>query len=242
MSLRVDRTLSKGKKMDYVVPAEQLPAVPVMGTIGMYPVRRIYCVGRNYGEHVKEMGGDPKKDPPVFFTKPANAVVIEGSPVHYPTETADLHHEVELVVAIGSGGKGLDPIDAQQCVYGYAVGVDLTRRDLQSLAKKGGKPWDVAKGFDDSAPISAINPITHIVHPQNARISLEVNGELRQDADIAEMIWTVPEIIAELSRYFELCAGDLIFTGTPSGVGALERGDHVKASIEGIAELVFDIV
>lgn len=228
--------------MEFVFAPGKLPIVPLYGSAQIFPVHRIYCVGRNYGDHVKEMGGDPKSEPPVFFNKPADAIVIENQSVAYPQATSDLHHEVELVVALGSGGKNINPDDALHCVFGYAVGVDLTRRDLQAVAKKDGRPWDVAKGFDQSAPISPINPISNLItHPHAGSITLSVNGELRQNADLDEMIWSVTEIICELSGYYELKTGDLIFTGTPAGVAALKKGDTVLAEIEKIGSLEFKI-
>lgn len=228
--------------MTYVFTPPPTPAVPVADQDALYAVNRIYCVGQNYSDHVKEMGGDPRKNPPIFFSKPANAVVTGNAPVNYPQATAELHHEVELVVALGSGGKEIALEQALDCVYGYAVGVDFTRRDLQQLAKQGGKPWDVAKGFDQSAPISAIQAVGDNPHPSQGRIQLSVNGEQRQCADLTDMIWSVAEIIAELSRYFELCRGDLIFTGTPAGVSSVLAGDRIAASISGVGELEFDLV
>jgi len=216
--------------------------VPVQFSEEKFPVHRIYCVGRNYADHVKEMGGDPKAEPPIFFSKPADAVVTSGADVRYPQATADLHHEVELVVALQSGGKHIPAEQAFSCVYAYGVGIDFTRRDLQAAAKNAGKPWDVAKGFDQSAPISALNPVASCGHPLDARISLRVNDEIRQDASLDSMIWSVAEIISELSNFFELQAGDLIFTGTPSGVAATNPGDHLAASIEGVADLEFNVV
>lgn len=229
--------------MEFVFSPPKLPTVPLLGSSQVFPVHRIYCVGRNYSDHVQEMGGDPREEPPIFFSKPADAIVIENMPVNYPQATADLHHEVELVVALAGGGKSISQERALDCVFGYAVGVDLTRRDLQAAAKKGGKPWDVAKGFDQSAPISAINPISNLVqHPVAAEISLQVNGEVRQQANINAMIWSVAEVIAELSRFYELRAGDLIFTGTPAGVAAISAGDNVRAEIEKVGVLEFALV
>tara|TARA_B110000858_G_scaffold198436_1_gene264968 strand:+ start:14050 stop:14760 length:711 start_codon:yes stop_codon:yes gene_type:complete len=206
-----------------------------------FPVHRIYCVGRNYSEHVKEMGGDPKKEPPVFFSKPASACVTFNQDVAYPQATNDLHHEVELVVALKSGGKDIDLESAMDCVYGYAVGIDFTRRDLQTIAKDNGRPWDLAKGFDQSAPISAILPATEVGQLADRQISLKVNDEIRQQASLSEMIWSVPEIICELSKFFELKSGDIIYTGTPSGVAAVSKGDRLSASVDGIATLDFKI-
>ena len=228
--------------MNYIFPPQPTPAVPVVGSDQCFPVHRIYCVGRNYADHVKEMGGDPKDEPPVLFSKPADAIVVNNAPVRYPQATVDLHHEVEFVVALAAGGKDIGNDAALDCVFGYAVGIDFTRRDLQAVAKKSGRPWDTAKGFDDSAPISAINPVSKIGHPHNARITLRINDELRQDADLSQMIWTVSEIISELSTFYELQAGDLIFTGTPAGVAATVIGDHLAATVETVGELEFDIV
>jgi len=221
----------------FVVPAPATPSVAVVGTDARFPVRRIFCVGRNYPEHVREMGGDPSREPPIFFTKPADAIVPSGTDVPYPPRTANLHHEIELVVAIGRGGAGIAVELALGHVFGYAVGNDLTRRDLQAQAKKAGAPWDMAKGFDDAAPVSAIRSAAEIGHVGRGRIWLAVNGELRQQADVGEMIWSVPEIIAELSGYCRLAPGDLIFTGTPSGVGPLVAGDVVTGGIDGVGIL-----
>ncbi|MGA0705960.1 MAG: fumarylacetoacetate hydrolase family protein [Steroidobacteraceae bacterium] len=213
------------------------PTVGVAGSDRRFPVRRIFCVGRNYADHVREMGGDPSREPPVFFTKPADAVVQPARSVPYPPRTEDLHHEVELVVALGAGGANIDPQQALGCVVGYAVGNDLTRRDLQAVARKAGAPWDMAKGFDCSAPLGEIHPSSEVGHPASGRIWLAVNGVLRQESDLASMIWSVPEIIAELSTYVALRPGDLIFTGTPEGVGPLRPGDRVTAGIDGLGGL-----
>ncbi len=228
--------------MTYVYTPPDIPAVPVTELAAEFAVHRIYCVGQNYAAHVIEMGGDPKAGPPIFFSKPADAIVINGAPVNYPQGTSELHHEVELVVALGSGGRNIKPEEALTCVFGYAVGIDFTRRDLQAAAKKGGKPWDVAKGFDQSAPISAIKPVGDQQHPLEGMIELRVNGEIRQQSNLNDMIWSVAEIIAELSRYFELKTGDLIYTGTPSGVAAVVPGDRLEARIDGVGELAFDLV
>jgi len=214
-------------------------ALAIAGETSWFPVHRIYCVGQNYKAHAREMG-DSGREPPFFFAKPADAI-IQADSVPYPTQTTDLHHEVELVVALGRGGCNVPPAEALSLIYGYAVGVDLTRRDLQAVAKKAGRPWTSSKGFDHSAPISALQTVDRCGHPTGAAISLAVNGELRQNGNISDMTWSVAEIIAELSRYFELAAGDLIFTGTPPGVGPLSPGDHVECRIEGVAELRFEI-
>ncbi|WP_395646486.1 fumarylacetoacetate hydrolase family protein [Terricaulis sp.] len=225
--------------MGYVFDPPKQASVALAGSDKRFPVRRIFCVGRNYADHVREMGNDPKSEPPIFFTKPADAVVDSGAAIAYPQNTSNFHHEVELVVALGKGGKDIAEKDAMACVWGYAVGVDLTRRDRQAEAKQGGQPWDVAKAFDSSAPCGALTQMN--APPASARIRLSVNDAVKQDANISEMIWTVPEIIAALSKSWELKAGDLIFTGTPSGVSALKAGDAVVAEIEGLEALRFTI-
>jgi len=226
----------------FVVPAPPVPSVAVAGSHARFPVRRIFCVGRNYPEHVREMGGDPSREPPVFFTKPADAVTASGMDIPYPPQTSNLHHEIELVVAMGRGGARIAVQDALGHGFGYAVGNDLTRRDLQAQAKKAGAPWDMAKGFDASAPVSAIQPAAAIGHVGRGRIWLAVNGLLRQDADVGDMIWSVPEIIAALSTYCWLAPGDLVFTGTPSGVGPLVAGDAVTGGIDGVGTLEHRII
>ena len=213
------------------------PAVPIEGTDETFPVHRIYCVGQNYVAHAREMGSDPDREPPFYFMKPADAVVESGATIPWPSRTANLHHEVELVVAIGKAGSDIAAIEALEHVFGYAVGIDLTRRDLQAAAKAAGRPWDTAKGFDRSAPLSAIHQAADIGHPESGRIWLAVNDVVRQDGDLSQMIWRVAEAIAELSRYFELKAGDLLFTGTPAGVGALGPGDRLAGGIEGVGEI-----
>ncbi len=226
--------------MEYVFPPPAPAAVDVVGTDHRYPVRRIYCVGRNYAAHAREMGSDPDREPPFFFCKPADAIVANHSTIAYPSRTSNLHHEVELVVAIGQGGKNILPADALDHIYGYAVGLDLTRRDLQNDLKSKGHPWETGKAFDRSAPIGAITPAESKPIDQG-RIWLSVNDQLRQDADVADLIWSVPEIISELSALFELCPGDLIFTGTPSGVAAVKSGDRIEAGIDGLETLVISI-
>jgi fumarylpyruvate hydrolase len=222
--------------MSYVIAAPKQASVPVKGTHLRFPVRRIYCVGRNYNDHVVEMGGVPGREPPFFFQKPADALLLDGN-FPYPPATSDVHHEVELVVALQSGGKDIAVSNGAQHIYGYAVGIDMTRRDLQGEAKKAGRPWEVAKAFDHSAPIGEIISKADSGVIKHAAISLQVNSTKRQSSDISQMIWSVPEIISELSRLFELHAGDLIFTGTPSGVGPVQPGDILRAEIAGVGEL-----
>jgi len=221
---------------DFALPPPPVPSVAVADSERRFAVHRIYCVGLNYADHVREMGNDPQRVPPIFFSKPADAVVDNGAAVPYPPRTTNFHYEIELVVAIGRAGRNVAQERALEHVFGYAAGNDLTRRDLQSAARKGGQPWDTSKGFDFSAPVGAIRPASH-GHPERGRIWLKVNGETRQDADISDLVWDVPQIIAALSRLYTLQAGDLIFTGTPSGVGPLRPGDRLEGGIEGLAEL-----
>lgn len=223
---------------EFAIAPPPVPVVPVEGEAGGFPVRRILCVGRNYAAHRREMGGDDR-DPPFFFTKPADAIVPPGHDPAYPPRTANLHHEIELVAAIGKPGRNVAPGDALGLVYGYAVGVDLTRRDLQSAAKDKGQPWDAAKGFDESAPISAIRRWQG--PPPQGRIAISVNGAVKQDASVADMIWNVAEIVAEASALWALAPGDLIYTGTPEGVGPLVKGDRVEGEIEGVGRLAFKV-
>ena len=226
----------------YVVTPPRPPSVAVAGEAARFPVHRIYCVGRNYSDHVREMGGDPGREPPIFFSKPPDAVLADGAPLPYPDRTANFHHEVELVVAIGAAGRHVAPARALDLVYGYAVGNDYTRRDLQVFAKERGRPWDIAKGFDQSAGINAIVPVARSGHPRRGPIWLTVNGSERQRSDIDQLIWDVPDVIAELSAYFALLPGDLIYTGTPAGVGAVVPGDLVVAGIDGLGTLTNRIV
>ena len=228
--------------MSFVIPPSPSPSVEIAGSDARFPVHRIYCVGRNYAKHAREMGMDPDREPPFFFSKPADAVVANGTPVPYPPRTSNLHHELELVVAIGTGGSDIPLDNSLAHVFGYAVGLDLTRRDLQFAARDQGRPWDVAKGFDHSAPVSAIRPAAEMGHLEQGAIWLEVNGETRQRANLSEMIWSVPEIVAELSTYYELRPGDLIFTGTPEGVGPVKRGDSLVGGIDGLETLRITIV
>jgi fumarylpyruvate hydrolase len=227
--------------MQFTFAPPSQPSVATVGSDMRLPVRRIFCVGRNYADHVREMGNDPKLEPPIFFSKPADAVVQSGAVIAYPNNTTNLHHEVELVIALGRGGAEITESAAPDHVWGYAVGVDLTRRDRQAEAKKAGTPWDIAKGFDRSAPVGALTPKANAGDVANARIWLSVNGTTKQDATTGDMIWSVPEMIAALSRWWELMPGDLIFTGSPSGVTALSRGDRIACGVEGLAPLEFSI-
>jgi fumarylpyruvate hydrolase len=226
---------------DFAISPPATPSVAVAGTDKRFPVHRIYCIGLNYADHIREMGGDPADVPPVFFMKPADAVVANGAPIPYPPATTNFHYEIELVVAIGRGGRELAPEQAPGHVFGYAAGNDLTRRDLQKAAKGRGEPWDTAKGFDHSAPVGTIRP-AGLGHLARGRIWLSVNGDTRQQSDISQMVWNVPHIIAALSKLYELQPGDLIFTGTPSGVGPLKPGDRVEGGIEGLEVLRNTIV
>ena len=228
--------------MTHVIQAPPPVSVEVAGSSERFPVHRIYCVGRNYAAHAREMGMDPEREPPFFFSKPADAIVPNGAAVPYPPRTSNLHHEIELVVAIGAGGRDIPLANALAHVYGYAVGNDLTRRDLQFAAREKGQPWDVAKGFDHSAPITAIRRAAEVGHCERGRRWIEVNGERRQQADLSEMIWSVPEIVAELSTLFDLVPGDLIFTGTPAGVGPVKPGDSLVGGIDGLETLRTTIV
>ena len=223
--------------METILPLPPPVLIQVKGEAGGFPVRRIYCVGRNYADHVREMGGDPQREPPFFFGKPRDAAVPGGGPVAYPPATANLHHEVELVVALGRGGRDIPVDEALDCVYGYAVGLDLTRRDLQASAKEKGQPWDMAKGFDQSAPVGLIHPVAQVGHLAAGAIWLDVNGQERQRGDLSQMTWRVAEILAQLSSFVELAPGDLVFTGTPSGVGRLQKGDRVHCGIDGLGLL-----
>ena len=223
--------------MTYLIAPAPIPSLPIQGSDQRFALRRVFCIGRNYADHAREMGATVEKDTPLFFCKPADAVVGDGADVPYPQATADLHHEVEMVVALGGGGRDLTEAGAAALVWGYGVGLDLTRRDLQALAKAKSHPWDVAKAFDHSAPVSALRPASDVQPSAATVLRLNVNGETRQRTTLGEMVHSVAEIIAALSRLFELKAGDLIFTGTPAGVAALQRGDSFHAELEGIAEL-----
>lgn len=222
--------------VSYVLPPPPVAAIPIKGSDAMFPVRRIFCVGRNYAEHAIEMGSDPTREPPFYFAKPADAVVINDADMPYPPMSKSLHHEMELVVAIGVGGKNIAVADALKHVWGYCCGLDMTRRDLQNEAKKTGRPWDMGKGFDKSAPMGALVPAAGI-DPSKGKIELKVNGKVVQTSDLSKLIWSVPEVIANLSELVELAPGDLIMTGTPEGVAAVVRGDRMHGEIAGLGAL-----
>lgn len=222
---------------DYVFTPPAIPSVAVAGTDARFPVRRIFCVGRNYAEHTREMGHDPDRDPPFFFGKPPSEIAHDGEAIDFPPETQDLHYEGEMVVALGSGGRDISQDNALGHVWGYGVGNDLTRRDVQGVAKKMGRPWDWGKGFDKSAVIGPITPVATSGHIDKGYVRSWVNGELRQDGDVTQMIWSLPEIISFISHSMRLAAGDLILTGTPAGVGKLEPGDEIRVSVEGLGDL-----
>lgn len=230
------------KMADYVFVPEPIPTIPVAGSDKLFPVRRIYCVGRNFADHAIEMGHDPNKEPPFFFQKNPDSIVPPGKDFPYPTETSDVHHEIELVVALKSGGTDIPLDKALDCVFGYGVGLDMTRRDLQGQAKKMGRPWETGKSFEASAPCSAIHPVSEVGHPTQGAIRVEVNGEPRQEGDLNQMIWKVPEMISYLSRLFELRPGDVIFAGTPAGVGAVVRGDVMTGHVEGVDSITVKVV
>lgn len=231
--------------MPYVIEKPARPALPVSGTSRLFPVRRVYCVGRNYAAHAREMGGDPTREPPFFFMKPADALqpVAEGETARhpYPPGTANYHFEAEMVVALRGGGRDVPVEGALDLVYGYAVGLDMTRRDLQDEAKALRRPWELGKAADLSGPVGPIRPVDEVGHPARGRIALSVDGAVRQQADIGDMIWSVAEQIAYLSGYFELRPGDVIFSGTPEGVGAVRRGETLRASIEGLGEIALEV-
>jgi fumarylpyruvate hydrolase len=224
----------------YVIKPPPRSTIAVTGTDKTFPVRRIWCVGRNYEEHIREMGQDVR-EPPFFFSKPADAIVPNGGNVPYPPLTKDMHHEVELVVALKSGGRNIKLERALDCIFGYGVGIDLTRRDLQIASRDMKRPWEIGKAFDASAPCGPLQPAAKIGHPSKGRIALKVNGKVRQDGDLAQMIWNVPEVIAKLSEMVELAAGDVIMTGTPSGVAATVMGDKLECEITGIGQLTVTI-
>ncbi|MDV3123651.1 fumarylacetoacetate hydrolase family protein [Mycobacterium sp. 21AC1] len=225
----------------YVIPPPPQASLPVSTGAGRFPIRRVFCVGRNYAAHAREMGKDPDREPPFFFMKPADAVVDAAGTIPYPSLTSAFHHEIELVVALSAGGGNVTPADALNLVWGYGVGVDLTRRDIQDEAKALSRPWDWAKGFDASAPCSPLYPVDAVGHPDQGEIWLSVNGVRKQQGDLRDLIWSVPEVISAISRAVDLAPGDLIFSGTPAGVGPMEPGDVVTGGVEGVAEFSFTV-
>jgi fumarylpyruvate hydrolase len=227
--------------MSYVITPPPVATLPVQGEAGLFPVHRIYCVGRNYAAHAVEMGHDPDKEPPFFFQKNPDNLVTDGR-FPYPPKSSDVHHEIELLVALGQGGSNIPVGQALACVYGYAVALDMTRRDLQDQMKKASRPWEIAKAFEASAPCSALLPAARIGHPAQGAIWLDVNGSRRQTGDLNQMIWKVPEMIAFLSELFTLAPGDVILSGTPSGVGAVQRGDRLHGHIDGVGELAVEVI
>jgi fumarylpyruvate hydrolase len=223
--------------MNYAIEFPGTPTLPIVESNKLFPVGRIYCVGRNYAEHAREMGHDPDREPPFFFMKPADAIVQNGATIAYPQETKDLHHEIEMIVAIGKGGSNIPVEKALDHVFGYGVGLDMTRRDLQGQAKKMGRPWEMGKAFDDSAPCTALKTVAMVGHPAKGAIWLKVNGKVTQKGDLSEMIWNVPETIAYLSKLITLRPGDIIMSGTPAGVGPVQRGDKLEGHVEGVGDL-----
>ncbi|GFE48928.1 fumarylacetoacetase [Roseobacter cerasinus] len=225
---------------DHVIPAPEIPAIPTVDGAA-FPVRRVYCIGRNFAAHAVEMGHDPNREPPFFFQKNPDNLDASGD-FPYPAQSSDVHHEVELLVALKSGGTNIALDQALDHVWGYGVALDMTRRDLQGVAKKMGRPWEIGKAFERSAPVGPLRPVSEVGHPDQGRISLTVNGEVRQEGDLNQMIWKVLEMISYLSEYFALAAGDVILAGTPAGVGAVSRGDTMHATIEGVGELTVKVV
>jgi fumarylpyruvate hydrolase len=228
--------------MAYVISPASVPALPVDGSTDFFPVNRIFCVGRNYADHAREMGHDPDREPPFFFMKPGSAVLPEGRDFPYPPLSQSVHFEFELVAALAKGGANIRSEDALSHLYGYAVGLDMTRRDLQDQAKKMSRPWDAGKAFDNSAPCSRVVPAAKIGHPSRGAIWLDVNGKRVQNSDLSALIWKIPEVIAVLSTLFTLAPGDLVFTGTPAGVGPVQRGDLLHGGVANVTELTVRVV
>ncbi|MCB2137124.1 MAG: fumarylacetoacetate hydrolase family protein [Rhodobacteraceae bacterium] len=224
---------------DHVIPTPPVPVIPVVGG-GHFPVRRVYCIGRNYAAHAVEMGHDPDREPPFFFQKNPNNLDSSGT-FPYPPHSSDVHHEVEMLVALGSGGVNIPIAEALNHVWGYGICLDMTRRDLQGEAKKLGRPWEIGKAFERSGPTGPLHPVSKIGHLDSGRVTLKVNGALRQEGDLNQMIWKVPEMISYLSEYFELAAGDVIMSGTPAGVGPVQRGDKMEAEVEGLGVVTFNV-
>ena len=225
----------------YAIDAPPQAAIPVAGSDALFPVRRVYCIGRNYAAHAVEMGHEPDREPPFFFQKNPDSLDASGE-FPYPPMTSDVHHEMELLVALKSGGRNIPAERALDHVWGYALALDMTRRDLQSAAKTAGRPWEVAKSFERSAPVGPLHPVAEVGHPSAGRVELKVNGALRQEGDLNQMIWKVPETISYLSDYFTLAAGDVILSGTPAGVAAVEPGDMMEGAIEGLGDLIVRVV
>lgn len=226
---------------NFIIPVPEQPSIAVQGSAQRFPIRRVFCVGRNYAAHAREMGNDPTREPPFFFMKPADTVVAAEGVIPYPPQTDNFHHEIELVVALGAGGADVEPSDALALVWGYGVGVDLTRRDLQDEAKAMRRPWDWGKAFDSSAPCSALVAVEQLGHPSEGRVWLDVNGEARQEGDLTDLIWPVADVISYVSKSVALQPGDLIYTGTPAGVGPLLPGDQVSGGVEGVAQFHFTV-
>ncbi len=226
---------------DFVIETPPVVALPVAGSAARFPVRRVYCIGRNYAAHAVEMGGDPDREPPFFFQKNPDNLDPSGE-FPYPPHSSDVHHEVEMAVALKSGGTNVSLERALDHVFGYGVSIDMTRRDRQGQAKKAGRPWEIGKAFERSAPVGPIHPVAEIGHPDHGRIELKVNGETRQEGDLNQMIWKVPEMVSHLSEYFELAPGDIILSGTPAGVGPVVKGDRIEASIEGLGRISVAVV
>ena len=226
---------------DFAIAVPEVPMVPIAGSNSLFPVRRIYCIGRNYAAHAIEMGHDPDREPPFFFQKNPDNLDTSGE-FPYPEKTSDVHHEIEMIVALKSGGRNIPVTSALDHVWGYGVGLDMTRRDLQGEAKKMGRPWEIGKAFEHSAPMGPLHPVAQVGHPVEGLVQLKVNGEIRQSGDLNQMIWKVPEMISYLSDYFELAAGDLIMTGTPSGVGPVARGDTMVAHVAGVDDVTVRVI
>ncbi len=234
---RFSNYINESKPMTYAIDFPGVTTLPVAESTQTFPVGRIYCVGRNYAEHAKEMGHDPDREPPFFFMKPPDAIVMSGATIPYPTITKDLHHEIEMTVAIGKGGKDIPVEKALDHVFGYGVGLDMTRRDVQGEAKKMGRPWEMGKAFDDSAPCTALKTVAMVGHPAKGAIWLKVNGVVKQKGDLSELIWNIPETISYLSKMITLRPGDLIMSGTPAGVGPVQKGDVLEGFVEGVGSL-----
>nr|WP_114284897.1 fumarylacetoacetate hydrolase family protein [Candidatus Halocynthiibacter alkanivorans] len=228
--------------MQFIFPPQEQTVLPIRGSDEVFPVNRVYCVGRNYAAHAIEMGHDPNKEPPFFFQKNPDNLLVEGEGFPYPAMTQDVHHEIEMAVALKSGGNNIAVADALDCVFGYSVSLDMTRRDLQAQMKKAGRPWEIGKAFEHSAPCGALVPASEIGHPDSGAVWLKINGEMRQEGDLNQLLWKIPEMISYLSDLFTLKAGDVILTGTPSGVGPVQRGDKMHGHVAGVGDLRVDVI